>query len=110
MKLPNWKNVIILREKLSKYLLSETHPLGMFKAKFFRNLGFNNKNVTLLEKSLRIIAQSGDVVDMVSSDYGTKYVIDGEIKTPSREVVKLKTVWIIEKGEKRPRFVTTYPV
>lgn len=110
MKLPNRKNVIISRDKLLMYLLSETHPDGMFKAKFFRSHGYNNKTVALLEKSLRSIVQSGDVLDIVSSEYGTKYVIVGKIKTPTGKAVKLKTIWIIDEGEECPRFVTAYPV
>jgi hypothetical protein len=46
----------------------------------------------------------------MSSSYGTKYVIDGMIETPDNIAVQVRTVWIIEEGEDRPRFVTAYPV
>lgn len=110
MKLPNRNNVIISREKLVQYILSETHALGRFKAKFFLDHGFNKTNVQLFENCLRNIAKSEDVGDASHSPYGIKYVIDGEVKTPNGKRVKLRTVWIIEKGEMRPRFVTIYPV
>lgn len=67
-------------------------------------------NVDLLEKSLRDIAKSNEVIETESSEYGTKYVIDGEIEAPNRKAIKLRNVWLIEKGGKRPRFVTAYPV
>jgi len=110
VKLPHRNNVLISREKLVQYILSETHALGRFKAKFFQSLGFNKTNVHLFEESLRTIAKFKDVKDVISSPYGTKYVLDGRVKTPTGKIVKLRTVRIIEKGQNRPRFVTTYPV
>lgn len=110
MKLPNGNKAIISEDKLIDYILSETHATGKFKAKFFRKLGFNETNVNLLEKQLRKLAKSQEVTDVVSSEYGTKYIIDGAIDTPNRTVAKVRTIWIIEKWETRPRFVTVYPV
>lgn len=110
MKLPNGSKAIISRDKLTDYVLSETHATGKFKAKFFRKLGFNETNIRLFEKALRKIAKSQEVIDIISSEYGTKYIIDGEIDTPGKKVVKVKTIWIIEKGQINPRFVTVYPV
>ena len=56
MKLPNGKNAIVSKEKLTDYLLSETHATGKFKAKFFRNLGFDETNANLFEETIRKIA------------------------------------------------------
>lgn len=109
MKLPNRKNAIIPKEKLTNYLLSETHATGKFKARFFRNLGFDESNVELFENAIRKIAKQ-PAKETLTSPFGTKYVIDGEVETPSGEVVQLRTVWIIEEGQKRARFITIYPV
>lgn len=51
-----------------------------------------------------------DIQEAVSSMHGVKYVIDGLLQTPDGETVKVRTIWIIDKGQTRPRFVTTYPV
>lgn len=110
MKLQNRDHVVISREKLLKYILSETHSLGRFKAKYFESMGFNMRNVDALEKCLRSIAKTQQVKDTISSKYGTKYVLEGAVETPNGKTVKLCTVWIIEKEQTRPRFVTTYPV
>lgn len=109
MRLPNRKNLIIPKEKLTEYLLSEIHATGKFKARFFRSLGFNETNVGLLEKSIRKVAEQ-PIREDSTSPYGTKYVIDGEIETPSGKAIQMRTVWIIEKGQRRPRFITIYPV
>ena len=67
MKLPNCDDVLVSKEKLANYILSETHSLGKFKAKFFYSLGFDQNNSHLLEKSLRNLAKSEAVKETVIS-------------------------------------------
>lgn len=110
MKLPNNNKAIISRDKLTDYVLSETHATGKFKAKFFHKYGFGEANVHLLEKALRKLAKSQEVTDILTSEYGIKYIIDGEIETPSGKTARIRTIWIIEKSQISPRFVTVYPV
>lgn len=110
MKLPNRKNVFIPKEKLTEYLLSETHSKGKLKAKFFRGAGFNNNNVSSLEKSLIKIVMTQEVNNIVESIHGIKYVVRGDIKTPSGKIIRICTIWIVEPDQKFPRFVTAYPV
>ena len=71
---------------------------------------YNELNIDLLKQGLLTIAQIGDVKEAVSSTHGVKYVIDGLLQTQTGEAVKVRTIWIIDKGQTRPRFVTTYPV
>ena len=40
MKLPNFEQVVIYREKVVEYLLSDTHRDGRHKAAFFKKFGF----------------------------------------------------------------------
>ncbi|RMI24457.1 MAG: hypothetical protein D6681_01980 [Calditrichaeota bacterium] len=110
MKLPNGSKAYIPPEKLTGYLLSETHVIGKAKAKFFRALGFDEANVNLLQTELLTLAKTGDVNESVSSVHGTKYVIDGTIQTPKGGIATIRTVWIIEIDQEIPRFVTAYPI
>jgi len=110
MKLPNGENAYIPSLKLKAYLLSETHSVGRSKAKFLRSIGFNEFNVDLLKQGLLAIAHSEDVKDTISSLHGVKYIIEGSLQTPVGGYIKMRTVWIINKGQERPRFVTAYPV
>lgn len=110
MKLPNFNKAIIPREKLTSYVLSETHSTGKFKAKFFGNLGFDETNVSIFEKSILKIAKSEEITDEISTPYGMKYVLDGKLETPSGKIVKVRTLWIIEQGQNRPRLITVCPV
>ena len=109
MQLPNSTSAYIQSNKLTGYLLSETHKDGKAKAKFFRKLGFSETNLTVFKNTLLDLARNQPVDEVVSSVYGTKYVIIGSIETPSSKVVTILTVWIIDDGEEAPRFITARP-
>lgn len=110
MKLPNREKVYIQSSKIHDYLLSNLHPIGKWKAKFFRAYGFEEINEDMLVQQLIKIAHSEDVIDIISSPHGMKYIIEGSLETPINIFVKIRTVWIIEEGQNRPRFVTAYPM
>src|SRR3989338_7247575 len=109
MKLPDENRAFIPKTKLIDYVLSETHATGKFKAKFFRNLGFDETNIKLFEKNIRKMIKLSEVKSTNTSIYGVKHVIEGKINTPVRNNVIVRTIWIIE-NKKVPRFITIYPV
>jgi hypothetical protein len=110
VKLPNRECAFIQPQKLIGYLLSETHSVGRSKAKLLRSMGFNEANLVMLEQALLAIAYSEEVQEVADSPHGKKFVIDGEITTPTGKIVQLRTVWIIDTGETNPRFVTAHPL
>lgn len=109
MKLPNRDRAYVHSSKLIGYLLSKTHPDGKSKAKLLRAVGFNETNIDILKQGLLSIAQNQDVNEIVSSQHGIKYVIEGNLPTPLGGSVFLLTIWIIDNGQEIPRFVTAYP-
>ena len=109
MILPQREKAYVPPEKLSKYLLSETHSVGQYKSKFFRSFGFDETNLDLLSASLIEVAQTNDVDRKESSSHGTKYVVTGRLRVPSGTYVNIRTIWIIEPDNEAPRFVTAYP-
>jgi len=109
MKLPHGELAYIPLSKLTEYLLSETHAIGRAKAAFFYKVGFTRERVEEFRVALLGVAQSGKVTEVVETPYGVKYIVDGELLTPTGERVKIRTVWVVEKGEVRPRLVTAYP-
>jgi hypothetical protein len=109
MQLPNRLQAYIPPEKLSAYLLSETHAVGKAKAMFFRALGFNESNMHLLEHGLLTLAQHTPVQEVIPSSRGVKYVIEGALETSRGTAPRIRTVRILETGETNPRFVTAYP-
>jgi len=110
MELPNKFHAYVSINKITDYLLSETHIVGRTKARFFRSFGFDETNVSQFEQGLIHIAQTESVAEITETIYGKKYVIDGELKTPDGGLIHLRTVWIIETGDDIPKLVTAYPL
>ena len=109
MPIPDFERALIPREKITGYLLSLSHPVGRAKAKFFRAHGYSGQNPQVLAADLRRIAAVGQVVEQESTEYGTKYVIEGFILTPKETTIAVRTVWFAEHEGGAPRFVTAYP-
>jgi hypothetical protein len=61
-----------------------------------------------VEGLLRVAAE-GIVAQVVESAHGSKYIVDGPLRTPNNKTVLVRTVWIREPGRDRPRLVTAYP-
>ena len=108
-KLPNLERAIINPEKLYGYILSTNHPVGRFKAAFFQKLGYSNENWREFEQSLRNLIFSQEAIEVEESRYGKKYIVEGPFESPSGEIVKIVTVWVILKGKNIPRVITAYP-
>jgi Domain of unknown function (DUF6883)/Domain of unknown function (DUF4926) len=99
---------LILPEKLRDYLLSPNHPIGRYKAAFFRSLGYEQDDWEALEHDIRSLL-TGNAEEMDVTEYGTKYSILGPITGPNGRSTNIVSVWIILMGEDVPRFVTAYP-
>lgn len=109
MQLPNRAKAYVQANKLTGYLLSETHDIGKAKAKFFQGVGFSTTNPSPLEEALLNLAKTQPVNEVIETVYGTKYVIIGPIQTPVSKTVTILTVWIIDNGQDSPRFITARP-
>ncbi|MBX2991445.1 MAG: hypothetical protein KF749_09765 [Bacteroidetes bacterium] len=102
--------VVVEREKLSAYLLSETHSSGSAKARLFKAIGYTIDNQASLRDQLVSLARFGEIVQEQESKFGTKYVIDGAIATPAGQTSYIRTVWIRNRGSNVVRLVTAYPM
>jgi hypothetical protein len=56
-----------------------------------------------------MIVRAEEVTEEVYTAYGVKYVVEGRLTTPKGITVPIRTVWVVESGNDRPRFVTAYP-
>lgn len=110
MRLPNRKNAIIEKRKLTHYLLSLTDEDGKPKAEYFRKVGFNETNLKDFEHALLAVASNNEVKTIEKSKFGVKYVIEGFINSPMGNKVMVRTIWSIDKAKKNPRLVTAYRV
>jgi hypothetical protein len=108
MKLPNPERAIIAPEKIRDYLLSPDHPVGRFKARLFRAMGYRREAWQRLESDIRSLLDR-EAIMKEKTVYGQKYEIKGEVTTPSGRVLRLTSAWIITDDSAVPRFITAYP-
>lgn len=109
MKLPAAERAVVDSSKVRDYLLSESHPVGRFKAVFFAALGYSSANWEQLAADLRRHAADHEAVATEANPYGQKFEVRGTLRGPAARSAALVTVWIVLRGEDLPRFVTAYP-
>lgn len=90
--LRNADQAIIEPGKLRGYLLSRTHPVGRFKAIFFRSLGYSVSRWQLLEADLRKHLLANDPEAEWVTPYGRKLVVRGRPEGPGGRSAELVTV------------------
>ena len=108
MVLPNASSAVIDPRKVREYLLSETHPVGRFKAAVFVALGYTSARWEVLRDDLLAIGRTGAAVAGEQGPYGQKYEVDGMLTGPSGRSAQVRTVWIVI-DKVAPRFVTAFP-
>lgn len=108
MRIPGAKRAVIDPDKIRDYLLSELHPVGRFKARFFGMLGFRRAEWQRLAEILEEIAQA-EAVSGKASAFGQKFEVHATLTGPSGRSAGVVVVWIVRLGENFPRFVTAYP-
>ena len=109
MYLPNVRSAVISEAKLTGYLLDLNHPGGGGKAQEYQRLGYNYENAAQLRLDLMDLAANNEVTHIIASPYGRKYLVYGDLRTPSGLERRILTVWIILHNEDYPRLVTAYP-
>lgn len=110
MRIPNAEEAFIPPSKLFDYLLSPSHPEGGAKAAFYEAVGYTKDNVDELEEQLLAIARDNDVDREFKFEFGEKYLIKGILQRKLGEGIPLLTIWVIDKGQTAPRFITAYPL
>jgi len=109
MRLPRAADAVIKPIKVRDYLLSSTHPLGRFKARFFLALGFSPESWQILSAALRHHAEVGSATELENTLYGRRFAVTGELEGPEGRKAVVVSVWIILEDEDVPRFVTAFP-
>jgi len=108
MQIPNYEDAHVDPEKITEYLLSQTHPIGKSKAVWFEILGYDSSDWRLLQADLMQVA-AGDVDWQAETQYGQKYGVSGTLAGPNGKSGEVVTIWIIMVGQQNPRLVTSYP-
>ena len=109
MLLPNAERAEIDAEKLRGYLLSPTHPVGRFKARFFTALGYSADEWQTFEADLRIQHLSQNAEPGEATPYGQPYTIRAILTGPNGTSASVVSIWFIRSSTNTPHFVTAYP-
>jgi hypothetical protein len=107
--LPSCDKATIDPAKLRDYLLSSTHQIGRFKARFFGALGFAPERWRELDEAFRLqhLTQEAEPAGMLAA--GQKYTIRAILNGPNGQSAVVVSVWFIPAPGMVPRFVTAYP-
>src|SRR5688572_19316898 len=100
MKLPHAGDVRIDDRKVRGYLLSDSHPVGRFKARVFAALGFDLGGAQAFIAELRRIAAASDASEVVETPFGHKYAVPGDLTGPLGTAPVL-TIWFLDRGQER---------
>lgn len=108
MKLPNYQQAFIDRQKLSEYSLNPDHHRGKHKARLFAAiLNLRSTDVELLEELIRD-AISQETAQLGACDqYGQRYIVDF-FCSHNQNTAKIRTTWIIRPDEIFPRLTSCY--
>ena len=93
--LPHADQALVDEAKICDYLLSDTHPVGRFKARVFRSLGYTVESWRRLRDDLLHHGQTGTVQRIETSAYGIKVVISATLNGPNGASRPFRTVWLI---------------
>jgi hypothetical protein len=108
MNLPHYENAFVAIEKLRDYCLSIEHPRGKHKAKVFKSkLGIEASDAEELRKHILELIKENEAVESSRDKYGVRYFVDIEINRKGRKA-RVRTFWIIRRGETFPRFSSCY--
>jgi len=109
MRVPGARFALVDERKVKEYPLAPSHPDGASKARFFSTFGFRRETWRWLATALRQHVADQHFERRVASQHGVKYIVRGALRASGRSSPQVITVWIVARGERRPRFVTAYP-
>jgi len=107
-QLPNAALAHVGDAKVRNYLLNPGNLQNQGKAGQFGQYGFVRDQWQVLADALCKHPAINPVVRTAASPHGVKYVVECSLETPDRRNPCLRSVWIIEYGQERPRLVTAY--
>lgn len=109
MRLPHADEAVIEPQKLHGYLLSATHPIGRFKARFFNALGYVAERWQEFDADLRAQHLAQDAELSTSLPAGDLFTIRAILKGRNGQSAVVLSVWFVPAAGGPSRFVTAYP-
>ena len=108
MQLPNADHAVIPPEKITAYLLNESHPRGRGKAALFTRFGFTASQPQAFVTALLSHAKTHSVASSRPAYDGISHAVEGVLLTPDGRNPSVRTVWFAGPAQSFPRLVTAY--
>ena len=102
-RLPNADLAIIDDRKITHYLLALGHPDGPDKATLFRQFGFRPEAANVMRAAFLEHARTAEVVTTRTTKLGTRYIIEGKVRSPDGRDPIVRSVCFVETGEEESR-------
>ena len=110
MKPPNADRAVVDIAKLRDYSLNSAHPEGKHKARVLAAmLGFAASDAEKLREMILAAVLRHEATEGNADAHGTRYTVDFETQG-LRDMVTIRTAWIIDTGETVPRLVSCYVI
>jgi hypothetical protein len=98
---------IIPEEKITRYLL--VPRIKDDKSKFLAQAGFTQDNPEELLKAIKQLVMTTEAVKDSTNEYGTFYIIEGNLEGVNGHELTVVTVWLQSKNDESFRFITLKP-
>ncbi|MBI5461475.1 MAG: hypothetical protein HY941_04735 [Gammaproteobacteria bacterium] len=107
-RIPNADKAVVDARKLRDYCLSMEHPRGRHKARvFLASLGLTREDAAYLQAYLHKTVATEPAMEVGNDHYGRRYLIDSTLDT-GRRSARIRSLWIVRRGEDFPRFTSCY--
>lgn len=108
MKLPEAIRAVVDLRKLKDYCLSFEHPRGRHKAQVFASaLGLTAAHAEILRDALLDAACQSEATPSTRDEYGERFVVDFILEGPTGRA-RVRSTWMIRRGENFPRLTSCY--
>jgi hypothetical protein len=96
-------------QKVTQYLLNDQHQRGASKCRFFEGFGFMRTSWEGLVEALTEHGRMRRLIAVTPTEFGPRYVVECEIRTPDGRNPCIRTVWQGRDEQAIPQLITAYP-
>lgn len=94
-----------------EFTLNPEHPVGGARARRYATYGFTRETADDFVEQVRRLVEAGYPVGPPVEEYeGMKYIFEGEIFAPIGVWMRIRVVFLLRWGSKKPQYITSYPL
>ncbi len=78
-------------------------------ALFLNQYGYTQQNWKQLEQDILNSNRQAEIIDLIPSGWGLRLKFCNNWQAPTTEIIKVVTIWQVDKSNQNANFVTLYP-